>query len=320
MKVLIAYDGSKDAESAIDDLHSCGLPANGTAEVISIAEVWLPPPGSIEDSNEPQSEYVEQIVRAARQRGEQALAEADMLAKFAANRVKQCLPEWDVTARASYGSPGWEILNEAEQMEADLVVVGAQGHSFLSRFILGSISQRVLGEAACSVRIGRGKIDLDSGPLRIVIGFDGSHGALAAVDAVADRHWTPGTEVRLVTVVDPIMPTAIGRFVTPVATTALEINVAERTLIEKSVRTSIEKLTASGLRATSELVTGNAKQALTEDADQWGADCIFVGANAWGSRLERFLIGSTSAAVAARARCSVEVVRRNPSPDGKEKV
>jgi len=43
---------------------------------------------------------------------------------------------------------------------------------------------------------------------------------------------------------------------------------------------------------------------------EWGADSNFVGANRFGGRVERFLLGSVSAAIAARAHCSVEVVRR----------
>src|SRR5215211_368847 len=170
MRLLIAYDGSKDAESAIDDLRNCGVPASGSAEVISVAEVWLPPPGSLGDNAGKSAPYVEEILRECRQKGEKAVAEAEMLTRFAAARVKAALPEWDVESFASYGSPGWEIVNQAERSKADLVLVGAQGHSFLSRLILGSISQRVLTEASCSVRIGRGSIDLDSGPERIMVG------------------------------------------------------------------------------------------------------------------------------------------------------
>jgi hypothetical protein len=43
------------------------------------------------------------------------------------------------------------------------------------------------------------------------------------------------------------------------------------------------------------------------------ADCIFVGARGL-SQVERFLLGSVSSAVAARASCSVEVVRPAPTP------
>ncbi|MEO8042836.1 MAG: universal stress protein [Acidobacteriota bacterium] len=309
MKLLIAYDGSRDADAAIDDLRSCGLPAKISAEVISVAEVWLPSPESIDGDGGRESAYVEEIVRESQEKGEKAVTEAQILAGFATGRVKAAFQDWDVAPFATYGSPGWEIVNEAERFDADLVLLDAQGQSFLSRLVLGSISQRVLTEASCSVRIGRGRIDLDAGPERIVIGFDGSRGANAAVEAVAARNWNEDTEVKLISVSEPVLPSTIGRFVTPTIRTAEEANVSERVWIEQSAKIAIAKLVDRGLEATLQVCSGNPKYLLPDEADKWGADCIFVGANAWGSRLERFLIGSTSAAVAARAHCSVEVIR-----------
>jgi len=307
MKLLIAYDGSRDADSAIDDLRASGLPSVGEAQVVSFAEVWLPPPGSLEDENvEP--DYVESILKDCRLRGTRAVAEAEMLAHFAARRVKSALPNWEVTSVASYGSPGWEIVSASENFAADLIIVGAQGHSLLSRLVLGSISQRVLTEAKCSVRVCRGKIDLEGGPRRILIGFDGSRGSWA--EAVAKRNWDEGTEVLLFNVGEQLVPAEIGRFVTPIATAAVEVTeVSVKSLIETSANLAVAKLESAGLATTFRARAGNPKQELTEEAERWNADCIFVGANAWGSRLERFLVGSTSAAVAARSHCSVEVVR-----------
>jgi len=42
MKVLIAYDGSERAHTAIDGLRRAGLPIEADAPVVSVAEVWLP--------------------------------------------------------------------------------------------------------------------------------------------------------------------------------------------------------------------------------------------------------------------------------------
>ena len=44
MKILIAYDGSECAEAALDDLSQAGLPGTGEVHILSVAEVWLPPP------------------------------------------------------------------------------------------------------------------------------------------------------------------------------------------------------------------------------------------------------------------------------------
>ena len=43
MKILIAYDGSEFADTAIDGLQRAGLPnENVAALVVSVSEVWLP--------------------------------------------------------------------------------------------------------------------------------------------------------------------------------------------------------------------------------------------------------------------------------------
>src|SRR6266511_3263114 len=47
MKILIAYDGSECAESAIDDLKRAGLPRRAEAIVLTIAEELFPAPTSI---------------------------------------------------------------------------------------------------------------------------------------------------------------------------------------------------------------------------------------------------------------------------------
>lgn len=317
MNILIAYDGSGCAESAIDDLDRAGLQEKGSAHVISVAEVWLPPPDSIDNPVEKAPVYIEEIVRHHRAKGERVLAEASIHVKHAEARVRTALPGWTVTSSATYGSPAWEILAAADELSSDLIVVGSQGQSGLSRFLLGSISQKVLTEAHCSVRIARGKnlADSVSGAARIILGFDGSKGATAAVDAVAARDWPESTEVRLVTATELVTPIAITRFVPPVVRMVEEVNLAEQHWVEQLADTAVTKLRGSGLEASLRVRAGNPKQILVEEAEAWGADCIFVGANAYGSRLERVLLGSTSAAVAARAYCSVEAVRvRVPAP------
>jgi nucleotide-binding universal stress UspA family protein len=69
-----------------------------------------------------------------------------------------------------------------------------------------------------------------------------------------------------------------------------------------------QKLCSSALNAEVIVRKGNPKDELVDEANNWGADCIFVGAR--GMRgIERLLLGSVSSAVSARARCTVEIVR-----------
>jgi nucleotide-binding universal stress UspA family protein len=305
MKILIAYDGSKCSDAALDDLERAGLPAKGDALVVSVAEVWLPPPNiEAESGRDETDEFIEDIVEAHRRKGELMVAEAETKVQVGRERILKALPQWNVTTHATYGSPAWAILSAAGEFKADLIIVGSQGHSALSRFILGSVSQKVLTEAACSVRISRGRIEVDPSPLRIVIGFDASAGAMAAVDSVAERQWPAGTEIRLVAATDTLnVP----------ASEAESGNVLhlENDWIATYTDKAAELLRKAGLKVETSMRSGNPNNVLVEEAESWPADCIFVGANAEGSRLERFLLGTTSAAVAARAHCSVEVVRRS---------
>ncbi len=307
MKLLIAYDGSDCSEAAIDDLAQAGLPASGQAMVVSVAETWLPPKDNAEYL--PENPYIEQLVAHYREKAEKLVAETQDLAERGANRVRVALPGWKVTSEGTYGSPAWEVLSRADALKPDLIVVGSHGYSAVGRLILGSISQKILTEAHCSVRVARGKVEVDEGPNRVVIGFDLSRGAQRAVESVAERTWPTGTVVRLVAVTDPLIVTGIGGVVPMIHESVTEINESEREWIETAAADALAKLTAVGLTASLHILVGNAKTMIVEEAENWNADSIFVGANAYGSRLERFLIGSTSAAVAARAHCSVEVVR-----------
>lgn len=311
MKLLIAYDGSACSDLALDDLAKAGLPEKGEALIMSVAEVWLPPKNGNNGTNGYKiSPYIEEIIQKHYEKGKKAVAEADTFAKHALHKLKTILPDWEIKTEATYGSPGWEILDRAVRYQPDLIVVGSHGHSVVNRLLLGSISQKIVGEAECSVRVARGKSASGSAAQKIIIGFDGSDGAHAAVETVASRSWQKNAQIRLVSVTDLIIPSAIGRFIPPVAEwVEVEIK-TEREWIEKMAENALIKLRGKGLTTDLKIIAGNPKEVLVEEATRWKADCIFVGANALGSKLERFLIGSVATAVTARAHCSVEVIRK----------
>jgi nucleotide-binding universal stress UspA family protein len=311
MKLIAAYDGSHCSEAALDDLTRAGLPPVGEALVVAVAEVWLPPPGT-EVFDGDTSDLVEDIVNKHRAKGERFLNEADTMAKHAAARVRSILPGWSVKPYSTYGAAAWEILSAASEFHPDLIVLGSHGHSAIGRLILGSISQKVLTEAECSVRIARGRIEVDPSPVRIVIGFDGSSGANAAVRSVCSRKWPEGTEVELVAATDSVVPSANGRFFPPAANWVEKELRAEYNWIARLAEKPAALLTNAGLKVATHIREGNPNDVLVHEAENWHADCIFLGANAAGSALERFLLGSTSAAVASRAHCSVEIVRQAP--------
>ncbi len=311
MKILIGYDGSACSEAALDDLETAGLPEEAEAVVMSVSEVWLSPP----PENENLTVYAMDLQTHPRSfkayaTNAKTAGEAETFAKHAQSRLQKMFPAWRVTAEANYGSPTWEIITKANEIKADLIVVGSHGRSAVGRFFLGSISNKVLSEAHCSVRIARGRVEVDpSPPQRVIIGYDGSLGASAAVEAVVARNWRDESDFKIVVATDSLVPTSIGRFVQPVTGWVEDKMKIESEWLEKLAQPALQTLKDAHLKATLQIVAGNPKQVLVEEALRWHADSIFVGANRYGSRREKFLLGSVSAAVAARAHCSVEAVR-----------
>ncbi len=308
MKILIAYDGSECAEAALKDLKSAGLPETAEALVMTMADVFVPRPINEEiDNTFPM--YVPAGVRRAHERAERKLKEAEAMAKRASEQIKKSFPEWHVRHEAHADSPAWAIIRTADEWKPDLVVVGAQGHSVLGgRLILGSVSQRVLYEASCSVRVARSRQRDVESPLRLLIGVDNSQYSKAAVEAVCRREWPKETEVRLLAVVDTVMAITTDPSQRTVLKWIETDDEASWDEVRQIFQPSAICLRSAGLDAAVMIRRGNPTNELLEEAESWGADSIFLGPK--GTRgIDRLLLGSVSSAVSARAHCSVEVVR-----------
>jgi nucleotide-binding universal stress UspA family protein len=282
-KILIAYDGSACSDAALNDLDRAGLPPAVEAVVVTVADLILPPPDKALPADDMPAIRIPEVERHARAHAEKAIKEARAFAGRAAKRVKADFPGWDVRAEVHSDSPAWGLIKMADRDNFDLIVLGSHGHSLVGgRLILGSVSQRVLYEARCSVRVARCPDVPRKGPVRIVVGFNGSPDSELAVAAVASRAWPEGSEAR--------------------------VTIARHTLESAMHGVAAEKLRAAGLTTLEVSREGDPAHVLLKEAEDWGADSIFVGTrDVHGFR--HLLHGSVSSAVAARAQCSVEVVR-----------
>jgi len=309
MKILIGYDGSQYADAAIDDLRRAGLPEKAEAQVLTVAEVWLPPPDPSQTNSI--AEEVDHVVQPMYAKARRAVQEAQTIANRGAARVSGLFPSWNVSGTGIYGSPAWELVFAADKGELDLVVVGSQGRSALGRFVLGSVSQVVLNEAPCSVRIARGRVEEPDAPVRLIVGLDGSPESKTAIDVVANRVWPLNSEIKLVVVDDPGTVNFAGNDFPAMTENEDE---ADHAWAEKILADNATLLRSrSEIDVTTELLEGNPKTELIAAAEAWGADCIFVASSGSSNRSKRLILGSVSAAVSSRAHCSVEVIRNRKS-------
>jgi len=292
MKILVAYDGSTCADDALNDLPRAGLPREADALIVKVQERWLSPPSGYETVAEVSVATNSNAAKPARDE-EEPHAEADSehlesLAR-ASQRLGSYFPEWKTEILSLKGSPARETIRRAKEWNASLIVVGSHGCTESKRFMLGSVSHKIVNEAACSVRVVRGQAWKNGSPSRLLIGLDGSGEATAAVKEVARRMWIMGSEVRLVV--------------------ARDVSDNNYKWVCEYLEEAKKILKHAELAVTEMIEEGDPKQIIAASAEEWGADCIFLGANDAGNSGENHLLGSVSTAVVARAHCTVEIVR-----------
>lgn len=145
--------------------------------------------------------------------------------------------------------------------------------------------------------------------MRILVAYDASRFAEAAIDEVIRRPWPEGSEVRLVTAIEPlgIEPTVPGLVVLSPFGEKIEARMREE--IYRQIRAALDRIAARADLATSyEIREGEAKHALLEAIRDWKPDLVIAGSHG-KSPFERFLLGSVSHALVSHAPCSVEIVR-----------
>ena len=134
-KILVALDGSADAESAL--MHAVALAHDQNARITLLtvgpsvnrsAAVGTAPPPDLLDVHQ-------EILRDAT-----ALIPHDV----------------GVTTRLERGEAAATILRIARDEESDLIVMGSHGHSRFHRALLGSVSEKVLAQSEIPVLLMRG--------------------------------------------------------------------------------------------------------------------------------------------------------------------
>lgn len=132
--VLVAFDGSPEAELALD--HAIAMAQVYRARLALVAVVAPPPllawqaPGGMRGMHETEQ------------------AELDAALRRAADRVPD---DMSVTTRLLDGDPARELLRAARDGDHDVLVMGSRGRGRMTAALLGSVSNRVMHDAEIPV-------------------------------------------------------------------------------------------------------------------------------------------------------------------------
>ena len=147
MKILIATDGTDLSDEALKAISKFSFADEDSIKIISVIDMALPFSIDIYGGFIPPTVEIE---KNAKENADKILNESVKAVKIYLGDKKT-----EITTDVLFGSPESRIVETAEEMEADLIIVGSHGYGSWERLLLGSVSDSVVHHAPCSVLVVR---------------------------------------------------------------------------------------------------------------------------------------------------------------------
>lgn len=147
MKILLATDGTKQSDAAMEMVTRFRLGQGDEIKAVSVIDMAVPMAVDIYGGYLPDSAEFE---RTARENAGAILNETVTKLNDHFND-----PGLDISTEVLFGSPESRIVEAAEEFKPDLIVLGSHGYKAWERLLLGSVSDSVLHHVHCSVLVVR---------------------------------------------------------------------------------------------------------------------------------------------------------------------
>ncbi len=139
-RILVAVDGSDGSRKAAGFAVELARSANARLLLLTVLQQpWVLPLAPLDS-----------VVIGPKEDQERVVAAKKQLDEFAA-----ALPAEQAEKHVEVGEPADVIVEQAEKLNADMIVMGARGHSAVARWLLGSVSDRVVQHARTPVTVVR---------------------------------------------------------------------------------------------------------------------------------------------------------------------
>lgn len=290
LKILLAVDGSPDAEAAVNLLSRITWPAGTLIHVLTTT----PEPGSWLDSLVDLQSEVGQKFTSLYQR---SWVSTKTLAGQAANSLYTS--NVVVKTEIWQGSPTSVILERARELAAHLIVVGAKGFNAPAHALLGSTTTKIASNPYANYSILVARPSTQMQPLSVILVIDKMFEAWPAVEflcALSLSNWAKITIMHVTQerVGTPVGDIAVAGYASPSSIPPLWQDA------EAQVASVLNRLHACGAQGWNCFRYGNLTDEILSAAQEQEADLIVIGASA-----DIFLTQQ----VIATAPCSVLIVK-----------
>lgn len=208
------------------------------------------------------------------------------------------------------GAPHKEILAYVEEESIDLVVMGTHGRKGLDRYLLGSVTEKVVRASPVPV-LSVKREDASPEPIEytdVLVPTDGSEGAEVAVDHGVELAGLVGADVH-------------GLYVTDVRATVPNVDDGSQTAILEQLASEGKRAAEyvetaaneAGVEARTAVVRGTPYAQIREYVVEHDVDLIAMGTHG-RTGIERYLLGSVAEKVVRTADVPVLTVRLGEGP------
>jgi nucleotide-binding universal stress UspA family protein len=276
-KILVCTDGSPDSEGAVTAaLHL----AKTTGSSVFVLEVLFYLAGYEMQSPDTLAPPVVNLELMRVQ--EQAATERLEAWKAEAAKAGVTLTPRIRTSPSAYDG----ILEEAEDIRPDLIIMGRHGYTGLTRLLMGSVTARVIGHSPVNVLVVPQGVPLAFE--RLLIASDGSPDSEAA--------WAEALT----------LARAMGSALLGVAVAASDRDIPTATAAVRSLEAAAGE---AGLPVETMIPMGRPEEGIVKAAKLKGVSLIIVGSHG-RTGLKRLLMGSVAERVIGLAPCPVLVVKQ----------
>jgi nucleotide-binding universal stress UspA family protein len=228
---------------------------------------------------------------------QQSASQADVQSRLEA-WVAARSPNGAIVCHAVSMSPGAAILSVADQVAADLIIVGASRRAALATAVLGTTAQRVLRASPVPVLVNR-RLERQP-PRRILLTTDlseiSSRVHRFAIPLVKTLWSSPDVHLRSLLVAgdDVLLPPPL-------------VQIPMREFAESRLGEFLRELSDVNHEVEGRVRLGLTAREIVAEAEAWHADLLVLGTQG-RSGFSRFLIGSVAETVSRKAPCDVLVL------------
>ncbi|MCA9973474.1 MAG: universal stress protein [Anaerolineales bacterium] len=208
--------------------------------------------------------------------------------------------------RVVHGPVAETLLHIAQEEPIDLVVISSHGRSGLTRWVYGSVAEKLLHAPICPTLIIRAQVDETGFPRRhVLVPLDGSplaEQALPPAQAVAQTIGARLTLVRVVQAAHLLIETQTMK------QQADYLESLEESEAVTYLEQTADRLAKAGTAVSTHLLVGQAADAIIDYAAAHDVDLIVMSSHG-RSGLERWVYGSVTEKVLRGATCATLIIR-----------